>query len=260
MTKKVNPNLFRLKNINLFENKNILFFDDLNQYYLFNRNIYFFINKFKQFNFFFFEYKIQKSYLNNFKIFFLGYIKRKWKYFNKIKKKIIFGKTKKFVFFVFAKKKNRNNFIQLKFDYFFYELLNKNKKYKSNLMLMKILLEHLSFKLKKYVLNNLFKDLKNNNYIYVLIQNLIKNQTNNINFNSSILTLFNNIYFNRYYNKRHDNLQYYNILKKSRIYLKVETNNSIILNIKKLVRRIKKKRYTCLFFFRYFLKKKNKEE
>lgn len=59
MTKKVNPNLFRLKNINLFENKNILFFDDLNQYYLFNRNIYFFINKFKQFNFFFLNIKFK---------------------------------------------------------------------------------------------------------------------------------------------------------------------------------------------------------
>jgi len=87
MTQKINPNLFRLKNYSLSENKEIVSLFSFNQYYFFNRNIYFFIKKYTKFKIFFYNYTVQKCYLNKFKIFFFGYFQRKWNFKKKVKKK-----------------------------------------------------------------------------------------------------------------------------------------------------------------------------
>ena len=73
MTKKVNPQLFRIKNYNFITSPYTNFFDSINQFYIIKRNIFFFIKYFKKFKFFIFYFKLQRNLLNKFKIFFFGY-------------------------------------------------------------------------------------------------------------------------------------------------------------------------------------------
>jgi len=98
MTKKVNPQLFRIKNYNLSNSKYINFFDSLDQYYLIKRNLYFFIKYFTKFKIFIFNFKLQRNNFKIFKIFFFGFFLKKLKFF-------FFLKT----FFFKRKKKNNNN-------------------------------------------------------------------------------------------------------------------------------------------------------
>ena len=95
MTKKVNPQLFRLKKYNYINSNFSNFFDNINQYYLIKRNIYFFIKYFKKFKFFIFYFKLQRNFLNTFKIFFLGYFLKKDKIFFLHKKNFYIKKKKK---------------------------------------------------------------------------------------------------------------------------------------------------------------------
>ena len=93
MTKKVNPNLFRIKKYSYININYTNFLNNLNQFYLIKRNIFFFIKFFKKFKFFIFYFKIQKNNYNNFKIFFFGLFLKKFnsyfltKNFKKKKKK-----------------------------------------------------------------------------------------------------------------------------------------------------------------------------
>ena len=77
MTKKVNPQLFRIKNYNLSNSKYINFFDSLDQYYLIKRNLYFFIKYFTKFKIFIFNFKLQRNNFKIFKIFFFGFFLKK---------------------------------------------------------------------------------------------------------------------------------------------------------------------------------------
>ena len=73
MTKKVNPELFRIKKYNFINTPNINFFDSTNQFYYIKRNIYFFIKYFKKYKYFIFYFKLQRNTFKTFKIFFFGY-------------------------------------------------------------------------------------------------------------------------------------------------------------------------------------------
>ena len=81
MTKKVNPQLFRIKNYNFINSPYTNFFDSVNQFYLIKRNIFFFIKYFKKFKFFIFYFKIQRNLLNKFKVFFFGYFLKQNRHF-----------------------------------------------------------------------------------------------------------------------------------------------------------------------------------
>jgi hypothetical protein len=131
MTKKVNPQLFRIKNYNFINSPYTNFFDSVNQFYLIKRNIFFFIKYFKKFKFFIFYFKIQRNLLNKFKVFFFGYFL----------------------------KQNRHFFLTSNFFY----LKNKKKRYKrkKNTLLiknfLKVLKKHIKNKnldWKKILLNN----------------------------------------------------------------------------------------------------------
>jgi hypothetical protein len=132
MTKKVNPQLFRIKNYNFINSPYTNFFDSVNQYYLIKRNIFFFVKYFKKFKFFIFYFKIQRNLLNKFKVFFFGYFL----------------------------KQNRHFFLTSTFFY----LKNKKKRYKrkKNILLIKKFLKILkkgiknkNLDLKKTILNNI---------------------------------------------------------------------------------------------------------
>jgi len=73
MTKKVNPELFRIKKYNFINAPNINFFDSTNQFYYIKRNIYFFIKYFKKYKYFIFYFKLKRNTFKTFKIFFFGY-------------------------------------------------------------------------------------------------------------------------------------------------------------------------------------------
>ena len=95
MTQTINANLFRLNMRHFFFNSDVIIFDNLDQLYLLNRNIFFFIKKYKKFNFFFLNYKLQRCHNNKFKIFFFGFNIKKWKFIKKKFKNDIFLKKKK---------------------------------------------------------------------------------------------------------------------------------------------------------------------
>ena len=69
MTKKVNPQLFRINKNNSINSFYINFFDNLNQFYILKLNIYFFIKYFKKYKFYIYYFKTQRNMFKTFKIF-----------------------------------------------------------------------------------------------------------------------------------------------------------------------------------------------
>ena len=81
MTKKVNPQLFRIKNYNFTNSKFTNFFDSIEQFYLIKRNLYFFCKYFTKFRIFIFNFKLQRNNFKIFKFFFFGFFLKKNKYY-----------------------------------------------------------------------------------------------------------------------------------------------------------------------------------
>ena len=93
MTKKVNPQLFRIKNYNSSNSLFVNFFDSLDQYYLIKRNLYFFTKFFRKFQIYIFSFKLQRNSFKIFKIFFFCFFFKTIRYFYFFKR--FFGRSKK---------------------------------------------------------------------------------------------------------------------------------------------------------------------
>jgi hypothetical protein len=157
MTKKVNPQLFRIKNYNFINSPYTNFFDSVNQFYLIKRNIFFFIKFFKKFKFFIFYFKIQRNLLNKFKVFFFGYFLKQNRHFF-LTSNFFYLKNKK------KRYKRKKNILLIKK---FLKILKKGIKNK-NLDLKKTILNNINLN-KQVFLNtlNFFKLKKTKIFIYV---------------------------------------------------------------------------------------------
>ena len=170
MTKKVNPQLFRLKNYNFFNSPFTNFFDNINQYYIIKRNIFFFIKFFKKCKFFIFHFKLQRNFYQNFKLFFFGYFiysnrfffllknffPRKKRKFKKKRIKLFFKMNNFFLknIYIKIKKKNKINYFWKKKVFYFKNFFLKKKMSRYNTS--KCLLDDIKWM--NYV-NNLLKKL-----------------------------------------------------------------------------------------------------
>jgi hypothetical protein len=160
MTKTVNPQLFRIKKYTFITSSYTNFFNLLNQLYIIKRNIYFFIKFFKKSRFCIFYFKIQKTILKVFKLFFFGFFFKRHNYFFLIKK---------FFYKKLKKKKNKKKKNKLKKNLIKkIKILNKKKNNFNNINFYKIFIKFLNtIKIKKKL---------NNKYSFLILKDFSKNK------------------------------------------------------------------------------------
>lgn len=210
MTQTINANFFRLKNYNCFNNPEVFILDNLNQYYLLKKNIFFFIKKYRKFSFFFFNFSIQRCYIDKLKVFFFGYAKRKWKFFKKTKKKDSIFNINNLNFnhfFVHLKliKKSYINYFNYNFSIYNVFFFSKNKTYKNlifrnSFFKIKFLLLYIKEYIKHKLYMNRYKISSLKNLIVSFKDNKISQIIISRNYVYKTLidikTLNKNIYFN----------------------------------------------------------------